>query len=1550
MSLLKVWEQELSAVVTALADFHLGALFLLTVSLLLGGLLRQPARRLTLAWATIASLGLLAFLAALPGWSLWALTAAPPAAVIASPAALPALPATVNLEAPLSAPNSVRLPATADPATWEAPPLASSITPPAPPINWPALLVTAGAALLTTGTAVVLAWLGLGWRAGSRLVQQASPAPERCQLLVAGLSGASPAPRLLVSDRLAAPVAIGLRLPTILLPRTVALHASDDDLLTLLEHELAHVRHGDLWLLAGLRALLPLLWMHPLYWLLRRRVRLDQEALADAAAADLSSREAYAERLVNWARELAGQPQAPRLAGAAGLWEGPSQLRRRLVVLLDHRLTVIRKTTRRWRAACGLAFGSIALVASLVTLSPAEIKIAPPEQALPQSVETFTVRLVDAAGQPIADARVTPWALRSSQGHGWWRKDEDDPASLGPVAVTTDAAGEATIAYPHFRDSDEGVRTISVTVRVDHPDYVQVGDRHIDVPTEASPQVIRLSEGASVAVSALIDGQPADAAELHIVASDGRMLSEGTQPQREENTLSLPPMAAGPQVLRVVRIVDGRATHFSPLVELDLHEGQSIAQTVSLVPAATIHGLLGEEAPRPIIDGRVNAVTLAPSRDGPDCMWFTWAEVDAAGAFTIEDWPADAAIQLIALCQGYKATNGTAPPEETQVRDKDPYERPHVFRPEQFGTPLVLPMEPLVRCDVQTVDLDGQPVTGVKVVACPNVQWWNSGSQIYCDPLVRADRALVAGDYEATIDRNHAPEFWQEVDDQGRATLYLPVGRERLVVVSEEFELPVYLGSRDVEVILEAGQPISQRLFLQPRGAEQLGDWDKLAGVVFGCTTREGQRLCALPGVKQKVLEFRARLAAADNPRDPAILTEAYELIAEAFADAGDAEEAAKWCRKAAAEAAKVEDAGAASWPVPTSGVTAVAEFVASSDIQPTEINKAPEQGPGPGVLRIECVDEAGQPIVGARLECRQLFATSPGQVDSRLLAEGQSDAAGVCLFKGLPIDPARSGESGWSILRVRAEAPGYATGLIDDGRLMASSVFEHGGTGQIVMRPAATLTVRVVDHEGRPVVGATVLSSSDAFRADDPTLVTDENGVRVIENLAPGDDLGLHQQAVEGIEQFTQAWFEATRGVQRLAPARSLIVRHPDYAVASARIERVPCEQTIVVHPRTSISGRVLGVDGEPRAGYYIEAQCQRLLPRASLGADAFGMSRLGYETTTTDDSGRYAFDSLPQGEYLIRARKSPSLDVEVSDELLPEGKLVRAEDSSGITAPDLIATTGRLLRVQLIDDLTGEPVRPGRPMIAQLHNYPEPAGDDFSGYGFDRVPLAADGTFTCRGPQEAFWLDLVVIEEPAEQGRSNFYRDIKPRRAVLVGKEPSTEPITYRVINDGGEREALDAELGKRKEAGDTDEALFLYATMLSVRPDDEQLLWGRARLLAKLDRDAKAAQDYERLLAQASHYEYAHIAEVAWIYVAAKDPAARNPQRALELCERAIALRKPGVSLLDTYAMALAATGNPQKAVEVQRGVVENCQPESLEKYRNRLARYEAMLASE
>ncbi len=156
-------------------------------------------------------------------------------------------------------------------------------------------------------------------------------------------------------------------------------------------------------------------------------MRLDQEALADAAAAELTTRQTYAEQLVAWARNLPPHP-APRLSAAVGLWEGPSQLRLRIALLLDEHFTVLRNSSRRLRlSALALAIAA-AFTLSTVTIqppTPATAQDTAPTEKVTQHApttdrtaatkandtprpipNTILGRTLDENGQPIAGAEV----------------------------------------------------------------------------------------------------------------------------------------------------------------------------------------------------------------------------------------------------------------------------------------------------------------------------------------------------------------------------------------------------------------------------------------------------------------------------------------------------------------------------------------------------------------------------------------------------------------------------------------------------------------------------------------------------------------------------------------------------------------------------------------------------------------------------------------------------------------------------------------------------------------------------------------------------------------------------------------------------------------------------------------------------------------------------------------------------------------------------------------------------------------------------------------
>jgi hypothetical protein len=523
-----------------------------------------------------------------------------------------------------------------------------------------------------------------------------------------------------------------------------------------------------------------------------------------------------------------------------------------------------------------------------------------------QQMLKLPVRVVDEDGEPVAGAKVIPWALRSGQGHGWWSQG-DEGSGVDPAEVETDSEGRAEVTYPRYRDVEEHVTTLSVSLFIDHPDFGFIDRLHVDVPlADDGSHEVRLQRGVRPVVRPLIDGKPADLDSIYAMWSDGRSWRPDTKIEHtDDGALRFPAMAPGPGSVRLVRLEGEHATHFSSVVRFELEKGKAPTIDVELRPSLTVSGRLDEAVPRPIEEGRVVVSTIKPSYNDELALdWHSWARIQPDGTFTIEAWPEDEAIQLIALCRGYYAKQGLAPAVVENPRDpaKDPYARAQVF--ESAGAnEIVVPMSPTPLCNVTVQNSEGEPVEGIRVLTCPNVGWWNSGSQIYCETLFRAERLLKSRDFKASLDTEFPYPFDGVTDARGRVTVVTLPGRESLIAGSDDYELPIFIGSRDYAINTEAGQTIDVTLTVQKKGTEQLGDWDKLAGVVFGCSTREGQQICAKPGVREKMTAFRERLQSAKNPRDPELLAELYASVAEAFEVYGDQAEAANWREKSEEQA-----------------------------------------------------------------------------------------------------------------------------------------------------------------------------------------------------------------------------------------------------------------------------------------------------------------------------------------------------------------------------------------------------------------------------------------------------------------------------------------------------------------------------------------------------------------------------------------------------------------------------------------------------------------------
>ncbi|MFN0018682.1 MAG: M56 family metallopeptidase [Pirellulaceae bacterium] len=353
----------LSYLAAWLVDVAVLGTALLAASALLQYLLRQPAARMGVARGTLLGLATLCLLTALPSWPRQHLDEFlsgrqveteenEEASVLGKPVTATASPLLIDVPAGLDEKSS--------------------------PIEIPTPSLTIAKCihlvpLLWLGTAIcAVAYVLLGaWRA-FRLLQSAGKAPDWSQQELERLvANKNRSPRLKTSERIATAVAMLAWRPHILLAAKSVREENKAAVRAALAHEWAHIRHGDLWLLALERLLLPIFCLHPLFWLLRRQIRSDQELLADAAAAGDAPVE-YAQALLIWAK-AESNAAAPRLGIAAlSLWEHPSNISRRVEMLL-HPPSVSVRCSCFWKWLAPLSLLAAVFGLSLVTLRPAAV-------------------------------------------------------------------------------------------------------------------------------------------------------------------------------------------------------------------------------------------------------------------------------------------------------------------------------------------------------------------------------------------------------------------------------------------------------------------------------------------------------------------------------------------------------------------------------------------------------------------------------------------------------------------------------------------------------------------------------------------------------------------------------------------------------------------------------------------------------------------------------------------------------------------------------------------------------------------------------------------------------------------------------------------------------------------------------------------------------------------------------------------------------------------------------------------------------------------------
>jgi hypothetical protein len=185
-----------------------------------------------------------------------------------------------------------------------------------------------------------------------------------------------PEVKLMYSNRLRSPATVNWPGPIVLLPQDPD-GGESTDLTAVFCHELAHLRRRDFLFNILIELFGVMLFYHPVFHWMQRRVQETRElACDDIAAAAMSGRHVYARSLLRLTQKMLSGAAAPQPGCALGIFEGEI-LERRIMNLLGNKPAL-----SRLRAFSSIALSSLFFVAVCMLSSSLGIKVLHAQDAI----------------------------------------------------------------------------------------------------------------------------------------------------------------------------------------------------------------------------------------------------------------------------------------------------------------------------------------------------------------------------------------------------------------------------------------------------------------------------------------------------------------------------------------------------------------------------------------------------------------------------------------------------------------------------------------------------------------------------------------------------------------------------------------------------------------------------------------------------------------------------------------------------------------------------------------------------------------------------------------------------------------------------------------------------------------------------------------------------------------------------------------------------------------------------------------------------------------
>ncbi len=482
-----------------------------------------------------------------------------------------------------------------------------------------------GRTLIVTGWLLVLGTMSVWVLAGcwlryslQRRARPPSPALSCAFDSIAGAAGSHV--RLIVSEGIDSPVTWGIRRPVIVIPHKFENESTESELRWSLAHEWSHVKRKDaaaLWLAVAVQFVC---FYQPLYWVLRRRLFLCQDYIADAdAARHSSSAEDYADFLIRLARSRL-RPATLTL----GISDNRSQLSQRIRMLVSSGSDMLSGCRKHFNVLTAGGAAICLLLLTTIQLNAARDPATSLDAASPASGIVTGVLINAETGQPVANARVL---LRAS----------------GVARTRSDADGR--FRFEDVESQETGCELLALKENL-VSGWIPVPRSFSDADALVASTHLRLTMHTGKRVRFVIKsddtGQPIPKAIVSFAYPDRRNMASDRAGTVTVNGLN-------PQEYTVTVEAEGYA---GESLRVNLDQAEELSEVaVRLAPGGDVQGLVTDEQGRPVSDAQITWQVKGHSGS------FGAAErTDVEGKFQHRFLPLNVPVAISVRKKGYAAT------------------------------------------------------------------------------------------------------------------------------------------------------------------------------------------------------------------------------------------------------------------------------------------------------------------------------------------------------------------------------------------------------------------------------------------------------------------------------------------------------------------------------------------------------------------------------------------------------------------------------------------------------------------------------------------------------------------------------------------------------------------------------------------------------------------------------------------------------------------------------------------------------------------------------